>query len=770
MSPDEQNPLILQASHIHSLLNLGWCQEAMAQTNANDNGWFVVHMPTEDGADQELLLRQGHTTYDDAMGWRDRSGTELQTLMLGADAQGHVQVYSQVDQTSVQVTPEQTELWGLCAQQFHHLYARLCELDQTLRSARTRAQALQAGQVPADITLSHSVWGAWVQALCAMQQTATQRGWVVEPLGLLPPATMEALDAVQVRHGMRMPEQLRTLLAGLSAELRFGWRCARNDEPTGQLKSLYSGGIRDTVWSLGMIDHHAISNFKGWREHFFGPNGRGEGGHEAPNPASLWDRQFPFAHLINGDMLTIDTNNPDPLRQPVRYFSHEVEGLHGEVLAPHLYAFLDQWTALGCAGDEQNSWHGLVTAHGLRSDTRLGQQWAAWLAKDPHLREPDESPRAVLARSVADRQLLASAKANDLPGVQAAIDKGAQVNCSPNDWQDENHTAVIYAVQNKSIAMLELLKAHGASLSTTLLPMQVAAWRSNVETVRWLIDHGARLDPWRDDRFSPLHRLIDSEYEEEDFRVILDLMLSAGANPNVCDDKESSSAQTTALMRVGSWSAKRLLEAGADPLLRDLEGCTALHHAGDPDSVALFLAKGLHVDDLSHATTGYPARTPLQCVLRGGDDDPIDIVNALLAEGADPRKADSNGDTAWWYCTHASCVDRLVSLGFDPATRDGKGQTLLHRLLAWTSGRLYDHYLQCAQALLRQGLPIDAADIEGNTPLHVAASHYSSEHDQHTLKFFLEQGASPTAINHGGKTAWEMIPKKHRKSLAWLRA
>lgn len=769
MSPTDKDPLTLEAAHIHSLLNLGWCQEAMAQTDANDNGWFVVHMPTVEGTVQELLLRQGHSAHHDAMGWRDRSGTGVQTWMLGADAQGHVHVFVQVDQTSGQITPEQTELWAHCVQQFHRLCTRLRELDHTLRSARARAQAVCAGQAPADITLPHAVWGAWMQALGAMQQTAVQRGWGLEPLGLLPPADPQELDAVEARHGMRMPEQLRALLAGFSAELRFGWRCARNDKPAGKLKSLYSGGIRGTVWSLEMIDRHAISNFEGWREHFFGAEGCGEDEHEAPNPARLWEGQFPFAHLINGDMLTIDTTHSDPLRQPVRYFSHEVEGLHGKVLAPHLYAFLDQWTALGCAGDEQHSWHGLVTAQGLRADTRLGQQWAAWLAKDPHLRAPDEAPRAVLARNAADRQLLECAKADDLAGVQAALDRGAQVNCSPDDWRDENHTAVIHAVQNKSIAMLELLQARGASLSTTLLPMQVAAWRSDVKTVRWLIDHGARLDPWRDDRFSPLHRLIDSDYSEEDYRLILDMMLTAGANPNVCHDQESFSARTTALMRTGPWSVARLLAAGADPTLRDVAGCTALHQVDHPDSVALLLAQGLDVNDPSHPGPAGPGRTPIQCVLQQSDD-PIDTVNALLAAGADPWLADSNGDTAWWYCIHASCVERLVDLGFDPSARDAKGRTLLHRLLLWTSGRLYDHFLGCTLALLGRGLPIEAADGEGNTPLHVAASHYSSEHDQPTLRFLLEQGASRTATNHEGKTAWEMIAKKHRKSVAWLRA
>ncbi|MFI8619235.1 ankyrin repeat domain-containing protein [Acidovorax sp. NPDC077693] len=755
---------------VKSILDLAWCREGMEKTELNSNGWFVVPVPhAQDEAEfHEILLRQGYREFGDALGWRDRSGPVPQTWMVGADADGDVCFYRQIDESFDSFAPAHPD-WADCVRRFQRLQARLQQLDYALQAARLRARTLCEGTVPDDVTLPQTVWAGWLNALRGMEQTASQRGWTVEPLALMAPATAAQLVAVEARHGVRIPAQLRALLQELSAEFQFGWRCARNDEPKGRLKSLYGGGIRNMVWSLEMIDQQALGNFERWRAYFFGPDGRGEDDYEQPNPASLWDGQFAFADLSNGDILTIDTRNADPLEQPVRYFSHEVEGLHGQVLAPNLYAFLDHWTALGCAGDEQHSWMILVTEQGLRADTHWGRKWTEWLAQDQFACGPDEAPRALLARSAADQQLLASAKADDLAGVQAALDQGAQVNCSPDDWKDENYTAVIFAVCNKSIAMLQLLKARGASLATTLLPMQVAAWNSNVETAQWLIANGARLEPWRDDGSGgPLHRLIGSDYSVEDFRTILDRLLSAGANPDVRSNSESFAAGKTALMRVGPWSTVRLLAAGADATLRDAAGRTALHHVRHVESVALLLAQGLDVNDRAGAAGGQ-GPTPLQCALRRSDD-PIDIVNALLAAGADPRLADGSGHDAWWYCVHASCTNRLVDLGFDPAARDAQGRTLLHRFLASNHGRLYDHYMDCTRALLQAGLPVDAPDADGNTALHVAASHCSSEHDHPTLKFLLEQGASRTATNVAGKTAWDMLAKKHRKAVGWLRA
>ena len=98
----------------------------------------------------------------------------------------------------------------------------------------------------------------------------------------------------------------------------------------------------------------------------------------------MWERQFPVFGLINGNTLTIDmrdSNGP----QPVRYFSHELDMLHGQALAPDFVTFVMQMGRLGQAGTEWASfmrfgeWDG--DRYYLRADGPAGGSGASgWKA------------------------------------------------------------------------------------------------------------------------------------------------------------------------------------------------------------------------------------------------------------------------------------------------------------------------------------------------------------------------------------------------------
>jgi hypothetical protein len=100
----------------------------------------------------------------------------------------------------------------------------------------------------------------------------------------------------------------------------------------------------------------------------------------------MWENQFPFADLINGDMLTIDVSNPDG-PQPVRYFSHELEGLHGRALAPDFFTFVTVLSQLGWAGDTHDDWFDFVAPQDgdkayLSLDAEGSREWLAFLAEE----------------------------------------------------------------------------------------------------------------------------------------------------------------------------------------------------------------------------------------------------------------------------------------------------------------------------------------------------------------------------------------------------
>jgi ankyrin repeat protein len=747
----------LPLSRLQEILALPWCQHihgAAYADDINENGWIVLP-PSTVGT---VYLRQGHAQYADGLALviepdKDR---DIWTFLLKQDDAGRsrVEVYWREghDHDCELVQLSETRRYSRACQHLEQLAIDFIAQDAHWRAACARTNDLteQASRAGPDA----APWQRWWGECRDMQALAMRRGWRVTPLLATPPAAESELAAVEQAHGLPIPAQLRTLLSEVAADVYFGWRCSRDDEPTGKLSSLYSGGIRDTLWSLRMIHHYALANFDGWREYHCGAE-------------AFWDKQFAFAHLINGDALTIDTSDPDPMAQPVRYFSHESDGERGAVLAPNLYAFYETWCALGCAGNEQHDWWNLrdrKTGY-LNARSTVAKQWRAWLQRDPNLRKPDEAPRPLLARSAADCAWLDAARNQDIQALQKALAQGARVDCSPDDWRDENHTALIYAVQNDNLPMLQWLHAHGASLSTTLLSTYVAVRYAQPATLQWLIEHGARVDRWREQRFCPLHELISSGRTSDEYRALMTLLLKAGSDPNAEWDLESGT-RTTALMRVGPWGTERLLAAGADPHVRDANGCNALHHAEQPEVIAMLAKAGLDPNDLSTPEDDQPGMTPLQYALRRNCAD--ETVPALLVAGADPHRTDTLGRNAWFYCFDAHCVDLLLDMGFDVNAQDGEGKTVLHHLLIYTR-RLYDRYLATAERLIQRGFKLDIADREGNTLLHLMAHEYDGVHDRGSLEFLLDQGADRSLRNLKGQQAWQRAGRKHNAAIALLK-
>ena len=760
------NPL--SVTSLREILSCGWSQHGLSEATGDEvdnNGWITL----EHSSLGNLSLRMNHPSFPDGLVWEDEceGGSNIWTFLLKQNRLGRptVEVFWQSDGDDELQAVERGDdaRHSLVKRRAAHLLAGVRALERTWQTSLTWTRELEQRVSVGE----QAPWSRWWRHSQAMQALAQRRGWRVTALRATPPATEAELQAVEQAHAVHIPPQLRQLLGTVAADVHFGWHCSRDDRPGGPLASLYSGGIRNTLWSLEMLHRYALDNFEGWRVHYHG-NGAPRHETEQPNSAELWEHQFAFAHLINGDALTIDTTHPDPVAQPVRYFSHEAEGLHGSVLAPNLWAFFDVWCELGAAGNEQHDWWGLRDAHSghLSAQSELARQWRGWLAKDPDQREPDVAPRPLLARSAADRAWLDAARDQDLVAMQAALDQGARIDCCPDDWRDENHTAVIWAVRHDNLPMLQWLVERGASLSTTLLSAVVAVRHASPSTVQWLIAHGARLDRWREQRFCPLHELMSCDRSADDYRTLMDLLLQAGADPDAFWDLESSGARTTALMRAGPWTAQRLLEAGADPRVRDLTGRTALHHARHREVVECLIKAGLDPNALSTPDSGEPGLTPLQFALRDGGAN--EAVPALLAAGADPWRTDGLGRNAWFHCFDAACVDRLLALGFDVNSQDADGKTLLHHLLLYTR-RLYGRYLETAQRLIERGLDLGRADGDGNTVLHLMAGFYDSVHDRASLQFLLQHGADASRRNLKGQRAWQRVGRKHKAAIALLR-
>jgi hypothetical protein len=160
-------------------------------------------------------------------------------------------------------------------------------------------------------------------------------------------------------------------------------------------------------------------------------------------------------------------------------------------------------------------------------------------------------------------------------------------------------------------------------------------------------------------------------------------LLKQGANPNKPDEL----SQMTPLMAAETAEiAKILLEAGADPKLRDRAGRTVLHHAvkmREAASVVQMLVRlgadvNARADDLNKST---PLLLAIDRYLEDKDRQETSLVIRILVHlGADIDAANAKGDTPLAIAAahnQPELIRLLMELGADPSHRMVNGLTPL---------------------------------------------------------------------------------------------
>ncbi len=299
----------------------------------------------------------------------------------------------------------------------------------------------------------------------------------------------------------------------------------------------------------------------------------------------------------------------------------------------------------------------------------------------------------------------------------ALVEAGADVNArEPSGWTPL-HVAAAAAgwPGGRSIPMVRLLLQAGADVSARTYmgeeaPLHMAvksrqAWyrpAGPVHVVAALLEAGADVDARTSDGRTPLELALMADQAAAAVKL-----LEAGADPAVRD----RAGNPTDPAACGNWGTATFfavagvdavagcLEAGADPNSPPTLLHLASVHARDPSVI----------DILAQAGTDVGARdengaTPLHRAARVGTPD---AVRALLRAGADPH--------AW--------EDR-------PSRTDG---TPLH-------SAAYNPNPEVAAVLLEADADVNARSLAGWTPLHNAARNPNSA----VLAVLLEAGADPT--------------------------
>ena len=127
------------------------------------------------------------------------------------------------------------------------------------------------------------------------------------------------------------------------------------------------------------------------------------------------------------------------------------------------------------------------------------------------------------------------------------------------------------------------------------------------------------------------------------------------------------------------------------------------------------------------------------------------LPKLLRSHRTDVFKRAFRGDTTF-------VVSMMDTGRLDPRMRDGTGRTLLH-LLAHL-----DHAAVLPR-LLAAGVPIDARDHDGRTPLYAAVVYRGSTA---LIRALREAGADPGVPDNLGRTARDWIRIANRPNLAWI--
>ena len=275
--------------------------------------------------------------------------------------------------------------------------------------------------------------------------------------------------------------------------------------------------------------------------------------------------------------------------------------------------------------------------------------------------EPELSPADIV--QIVDRgsALGVDTTATTSTGKLAMVEKWLARGGDPNAAVDVNgatvmHWAAVFDAEN--IAILEKLIAHGGECdrqdSFGQTPLHFAAAQEETiqapgpASVRLLVGCGA--DPNRRDGLdrTPLHAL---------FASVRDFVGMAGVGPK--NFRYGGDAHADRFLKGGASRevARALIEAGADPNVRDVNGQTPLAMAvrGKETQIGmrrfslmeLLLGAGADPDIADNAGVAPLVRTILSLSDHtASGDEAVRVIRTLLQAGADPDLRDGKGDTA----------------------------------------------------------------------------------------------------------------------------
>ena len=246
-----------------------------------------------------------------------------------------------------------------------------------------------------------------------------------------------------------------------------------------------------------------------------------------------------------------------------------------------------------------------------------------------------------------------------------------------------------------------------------------AAYKGNLDMVKWLVDQGARAD-----------------IEDAHGYSVLNFAANAGqSNTELYDFLLKHKADINATTRSGANAL--LLVASA---------------AKDESILNYFMDKGLAFNSLDNQGNGI-----FQYAAKGGN---LELLKVLEAKDADVKRANTKGENALFMAargTRSKQHDKAVfayleGLGLNVNITNTEGRNLLHLLASRNKDvTVFNHFIG-------KDLNVNAQDVEGNTPLINASRGNSLE----VIQLLTNQAKDINVQDNKGRSALSMAVSRNK--------
>lgn len=219
-----------------------------------------------------------------------------------------------------------------------------------------------------------ALYTEWVRRWQATVNACERKGSYHTKLSIGPPASAEAIVAVETALGQPLPLSFRRVLREFSSEVDVFWSLSDGIHPPASYPQITRG---ECTWSLPRmveIGHW----YQEWLK-VFDINDSYD---------RVWFGKLAFAEVGNGDNIAFDVEHAED--GPVIYLSHEGDDGNGYYLGSNFVDYVDRHSLLGCAGRE--GWLIMPflpdATSGLDAYGENARKWREWFGLDFEVKKP----------------------------------------------------------------------------------------------------------------------------------------------------------------------------------------------------------------------------------------------------------------------------------------------------------------------------------------------------------------------------------------------